>query len=148
LTSLFGAIFLPLKEHARELGLAFAAAIFVHLGFVVRLCAVGPVPSTETFVIFGTAAAFTFLLALLSISRLRQMLPRASWPAIRFVAMNYIALAFLLDFARFPLGDLRQSLAYLPFLALAILGPALRLAPWAQNNFARAPKKFGRLSSP
>lgn len=148
LTSLFGAIFLPLKQHARELGLAFASAIFVHLGFVLRLCVVGPVPSTETIVIFGTAAAFTFLLALLSISRLRKMLPRAFWPAIRFVAMNYIALAFLLDFARFPLEDLRQSLAYLPFLALGILGPALRLGAWAQNNFARAPKRFGRLSSP
>ncbi len=124
---------LPLKQHARELGLAFASAIFVHLGFVLRLCAVGPVPSTETIVIFGTAAAFTFLLALLSISRLRKMLPRAFWRAIRFVAMNYIALA-ILDFARLPLEDLRQSLAYLPFLALAILGPALRLGAWAQTT--------------
>jgi hypothetical protein len=134
LTSLFGGIFLPLKQHARELGLAFAGAILVHLGFVVRLCVVGPAPSTSTFVIFGTAAAFVLLLTLLSISRVRELLPRRFWPPLRFAAMNYIALAFLLDFAKFPLDDLRQGFAYLPFLALAIVGPALRLAAWVRTN--------------
>jgi hypothetical protein len=148
LTSLFGSVFLPLRQHARDLGLAFAAAILVHLGFVVRLCVVGPTPSTRTFVIFGTAAVFALLLALLSISGIRELLPRRFWPPIRFVAMNYIALGFLLDFAKLPLTDLRESLAYLPFLALAILGPAFRLAAWVRNNLARAPRKLGRLSSP
>jgi hypothetical protein len=59
LTSLFGTVFLPLKQHGRELGLAFAAALVVHLGFVIRLCVVGPTPSRQTFVIFGVAAVFT-----------------------------------------------------------------------------------------
>ena len=148
LTSLFGSVFLPLKEHARELGLAFAAAILVHLGFVVRLCLVGPVPSPETFVVFGTAALFALLLAVLSISRVRGLLPRRFWPPIRFVAMNYIALAFLMDFRRVPLDDLRQTLAYLPFATLAVLGPALRFAAWARNNWVHIPRKLGRLSSP
>jgi len=72
LTSFFGNFFLPLKRRARDFGLAFAAALGVHLGFVIRLCVVGPAPSMKTFVIFGAAAAFTYLLALLSIGRVRQ----------------------------------------------------------------------------
>jgi hypothetical protein len=145
LASLFGSFFLPLKEHARDFGLAFAAAILVHLSFVVYLCLAGRAPSTETFVIFGTAAIFTYLLALLSINRVRQAMPRTLWPPIRGVAMNYIALAFLLDFAKFPSDDLRQSLAYLPFTALAVIGLALRFAAWVPNHL---PRKFGRLPAP
>ena len=49
LTFLFGDLFLPIRRHARELGLAFAAALLVHLGLVVRLCAIGSPPSRETF---------------------------------------------------------------------------------------------------
>jgi|HubBroStandDraft_5_1064220.scaffolds.fasta_scaffold14082_3 hypothetical protein len=134
LTSLFGSVFAPLKEHARDLGLAFAAALSVHLSFVAYLCLAGHAPPTKTFVIFGTAAAFTYLLALLSIGRVRQALPPGFWPPIRFIAMNYIALAFLLDFKRFPTNDLRENLAYLPFAALAIIGPMLRFAAWLQNH--------------
>jgi hypothetical protein len=145
LTSLFGGVFAPLKEHTRDFGLAFAAAISVHLNFVAYLCLVGHAPSTKTFIIFGTAAAFTYLLALLSISRVRQALPPTFWPPIRFVAMNYIALAFLLDFKRLPLNDLRESLEYLPFAALAIIGPALRFAAWVQYHLSR---KLGRLPAP
>jgi hypothetical protein len=142
LTSLFGSVFAPLKEHSRDFGLAFAAAISVHLSFVAYLCLVGHAPSTRTFIIFGTAAAFTYLLALLSISRVRRALPATFWPPVRFVAMNYIALAFLLDFKRFPIRDLRQNLAYLPFAALAIIGPALRFAAWLRNL---PPRRLGFL---
>ncbi len=148
LTSLFGDVFLPLKRRAREFGLAFAAALVVHLGFVIRLCVVGPAPSTQTFVIFGVAAAFTYLLALLSIGRVRQALPSKFWPPLRAVAMNYIALAFLLDFKHFPLHDFRLGVQYLPFAALAILGPALKFAAWAQHYAKHAPIKLGRASSP
>jgi hypothetical protein len=137
LTSLFGSVFEPLKEHTRDFGLAFAAAISVHLSFVAYLCLIGHAPSRKTFIIFGTAAAFTYLLALLSIGRVRQALPPSFWPPIRFVAMNYIALAFLLDFKRFPLNDLRESLTYLPFAILAIIGPALRFAAWVQYHLSR-----------
>jgi hypothetical protein len=145
LTSLFGSVFAPLKEHTRDFGLAFAAAISAHLSFVAHLCLVGRAPSTKTFIIFGTAAAFTYLLALLSISRVRQALPPMFWPPIRFVAMNYIALAFLLDFKRLPLNDLRESLEYLPFAALAIIGPALRFAAWVHYHLSR---KLDRLPAP
>jgi hypothetical protein len=56
LVSLFGRVFSPLREHARDLGLAFAAALLVHLGLVACLCVIGPTPGVESFVIFGVAA--------------------------------------------------------------------------------------------
>jgi len=148
LTSLFGDVFLPVKRRGRELGLAFAAAILVHLGFVVRLCVVGPEPATQTFVIFGVAAAFALLLALLSIGSVRRLLPSRVWPPLRAAAMNYIAFAFILDFVRFPAPDIRSAVLYLPFAALAILGPALKFAAWAQSYAKRAPTSLGRASSP
>jgi hypothetical protein len=132
LTFLFGDLYLPIRRHARELGLAFAAALLVHLGLVVRLCAIGSPPSRETFGIFGLAAAFAYLLAVLSVDSLRQALPSKSWPILRTVAMSYIAFAFILDFKRFPLSDFRQGVEYVPFAALSIVAPLLRLAVWAQ----------------
>lgn len=131
LTSLFGDVFSPLRARARDLGLAFAAALLVHLALVVCLCVIGPAPGLGTFVIFGVAAGFTYLLALLSIRRVRQALPQTIWPPIRFVAMNYIAMAFLKDFARLPSHNLLSELRYLPFAALAIIGPILKLTAWA-----------------
>ena len=133
LTSLFGNVFSPLRDHARDLGLAFAGALFVHLGLVVYLCAIGDAPGKKTFVIFGVAAGFTYLLALLSVRRVRQALPQKLWPPIRFVAMNYIAFAFLDDFIKFQF-DWRSVVRYLPFAALAVAGPALRLAAWLHDQ--------------
>ena len=69
LTSLFGSAFLPVRQRAREFGLAFASAMIVHLGIVVCLCAIGAAPPAKTFVKFGIAAIFTYLLALFSIRR-------------------------------------------------------------------------------
>ena len=132
LTSLFGDLFLPIRRHARELGLAFAAALLAHLGLVVRLCAIGSPPSPKTFAIFGVAAGFTYLLAVLSVDYFRQALPSKFWPILRTAAMTYIAFAFILDFTRLPLSDFRQSLEYLPFAVLSITAPLLRVAAWAQ----------------
>jgi hypothetical protein len=146
LTSLFGEVFSPLRARARELGLAFAAALLVHLALVACLCVIGPAPGLGTFVIFGVAAGCTYLLALLSIQRVRQALPQKLWPPIRFVAMNYIALAFLFDFARLPSHSFLSEVRYLPFAALAIIGPILKLAAWAAQT-ARAPH-FSRLPHP
>ena len=106
------------------------------------LCLIGHTPSRKTFIIFGTAAALTYLLALLSIVRVRQALPPTFWPPIRFVAMNYIAVAFLLDFKRLHLNDLREGLTYLPFTTLAIVGPALRFAAWVQFHLSRNDAPF------
>jgi hypothetical protein len=46
--------------------------------------------------------------------------------------MTYIAFAFVLDFTRLPLSDFRQTAEYVPFAALSIVAPFLRLAVWAQ----------------
>jgi hypothetical protein len=53
-----------------RLGLAFAAALSVHLGIVASLCVIGHAPDLHTFVIFGVAAGFTHLIALLSIRQI------------------------------------------------------------------------------
>jgi hypothetical protein len=133
LASLFGSVFLPLQEHARDFGLAFAAALSVHLGLVASLCVIGHAPDVHTFVIFGVAAGFSYLLALLSIRQVRQALPQKLWPLIRAVAMNYILFAFLLDFTKFPSNNLRDVIKYLPFAAVGFVGPILKLAVWARR---------------
>lgn len=141
LSTLFGNAFGPLRDNSRNFGLAFAAALSVHLGLVGCLCATGHAPDAKTFMVFGTAAAFAYLLALFSISRVRRALPDRFWPPIRALAMNYIALAFIKDFARHGIGSFRDILLYgtsvsqdiimyVPFAAIAILGPMLRLAAW------------------
>jgi hypothetical protein len=133
LTFLFGDLFLPIRRHARELGLAFAAALLVHLGLVVRLCAIGSPPSRETFGNFGLAAAFAYLLVVLSVDSLRQALAAqqiSGNPSDRCDELH--RLCALLDFKRFPLSDFRQSAEYVPFAALSIVAPLLRLAVWAQ----------------
>ena len=139
LASLFGPAFLPLARNAREWGLAFAAALTVHLGLVAWACTIGDVPPVETFIVFGFAAACAYTLALFSIARLRQILGAPLWKLLRFVAMNYIALAFADDFlGGLPGRGLRHAVLYWPFAALAIAGPALRFAAFAKAIRAKA----------
>jgi hypothetical protein len=150
--ALFGSAFAPLRDNARNFGLAFAAALTVHLGLVVCLCTTGDVPDGKVFVVFGPAAVLTYFLALLSLPRVRQALPDRFWTPIRALAMNYIALAFLKDFARHGIGGLKDIvmhgtgdsydiIMYVPFATLAIAGPMLRFAAWIQK-FRRQPKKL------
>ena len=146
LAALFGNVFAPLRDNARNFGLAFAAALPVHLGLVVCLCAAGDAPDARTFVVFGAAAIFTYVLALLSIPSVRQTLPDRFWPPIRWLAMNYIAYAFIKDFTRhgvggfYGAGAFHDIFKYAPFAALAIIGPMLRFAAWIQKLRRRARK--------
>jgi len=144
LTALFGNVFARLRDNSRYFGLAFAAALSVHLGLVVCLCATGKAPDAKTFIVFGTAAVFVYLLALFSIPRVRWALPDRFWPPIRALAMNYIALAFVKDFARHGIGSFwdiimygtggfQDIIMYVPFAALAIAGLMLRFAAWIQK---------------
>jgi hypothetical protein len=132
--TLFGARFAPLRKRARDFGLAFAAVIFVHLGLVLSLCVfVGP-PDLGVFLIFGPAAAFTLLLTLLSISRVRMLLPEKAWPPILTIATTYILYAFTRDFLQFSFSSsLPHLVAYVPFAALAILCILLKLAAWGKT---------------
>ena len=129
LAVLFGPAFLSLKRMGRDLGLAFAAVEVVHLSMVASLCIIGAVPSRSTFILFGSAAIFTYLIALLSIAAIRRRLPPAVTRGVSVVGMNLIAYAFLRDFLHGGFsGSPRHILAYLPFTVLALAGPALRLA--------------------
>jgi hypothetical protein len=131
LTALFGATFQPLKQRGREFGLAFAAAHLVHMGLVGWLCWIGHVPPVMTFVVFGIALFFTYLLALFSFGSLQQTLGPFWWWLLRTIGMNYIAYAFFIDFMKQPLhGGTTRIVEYLPFAILAVVGPLLRFAAW------------------
>jgi hypothetical protein len=137
LAALFGLAFQPLQRHVREFGLAFAAALLVHLGLVACLCLIGAAPSMTTFVFFGIAVLWVYLLALFSIGGLQQFLGAKGWWLLRLVGMNYVAYAFAVDFFRNGLaGNITHAVFYWPFAALAIIGPGLRLAT-APQRFAR-----------
>jgi hypothetical protein len=145
LTALFGTTFQPLKSRARELGLAFASAHLVHLGLVTWLSYIGAAPPLNSFVFFGVAAFWTYLLALLSIGRLQHLVGAKAWPVLRTVGLNYIAFAFAVDFLRYPPHVSAEYLiGYLPFSMFSVGGPMLRLAALAQraghrlNNRLRA----------
>jgi hypothetical protein len=129
MTALFGATFEPMKEHAREFGLAFASAHLVHIGLVAWLCLIGDAPSVTTFVFFGIAVVWTYLLALFSIGRLHAVLGHRYRRVLSTVGLNYIAFAFAVDFVNHPPRfDVKYAVGYLPFAGLAVAGPLLRLA--------------------
>ena len=135
--AVFGSMFSQLQERSREFGLAFASAHLVHLGLVGWLCYIGNIPGKGTFIFFGLAAIFTYALLALSVRILRLAIGPRLWRMIRFVAMNYIFLAFSVDFLARPIhGDLGYIVAYLPFSALAVFGPMVRLIAWTfKPNF-------------
>ena len=134
LARLLGPAFQPLARRGRELGLAFASALLVHLGLVAWLWAVSERPpvSAGTALFFGSAAACTYLLALLSIQRVQRALDPQLWRIFRLLAMEFIVLAFITDFRHAGLRlSVKALLVYQVFLALIALGICLRLTSWA-----------------
>ena len=126
LCALFGQTFLPLKRRGREFGLAFAAAHLPHVGLVAWLSFIGAAPPRGTFVFFGIAVVFTYLLALFSLASARLALGPAGWWLLRTIGLNYIAFAFAVDFLRYrDFGTAKFWLGYLPFDVLAVAGPVL-----------------------
>jgi hypothetical protein len=126
---------------ARDFGLAFAAAHLVHVGLVAWLyrIALHP-PGAHTLKFFGVAVFFTYLLALLSFRRPAAWLTPRAGSVIRTIGVEYIALAFLVDFAKNPFGlTFLHALSYGPFLALAFLAYALRLAALVRRHAPTAP---------
>jgi hypothetical protein len=129
LALLTGPASLPLQRYGRDFGLAFAAAHLVHLGLVVRLCQLGDVPPLGTFALFGLAAAWVYVLALFSFDGPRALIGPQAWRLLREAGMNFVALAFAVDFIKQPLrSDVRHVVEYTPFALLVVLGPALRVA--------------------
>ncbi|HWE75859.1 MAG TPA: hypothetical protein VG328_22050 [Stellaceae bacterium] len=138
LATLFGPAFDGLRQHGREFGLAFAAALSVHLALVTWICLLGDLPPVSTFVVFGIAALCVYGLALFSVARLQQWIGRRAWTGFRFLAMNYIACVFADDFLRVaPTLTIDYLLDYLPFALLAMASPALYFAALVKR---RAPR--------
>jgi len=138
IATLFGPRFAPLKRYSRHFGLAFASAQLVHLGTVFWLCWMGAAPPVFDFIIFGIAAAFTYLLALTSIDQLHRMLTPLLGRVLRIVGLNYIACMFAFDFLRSPNGLAGQTAFYLPFSILAVAGPVLRFAAFLSSARPKA----------
>jgi hypothetical protein len=90
LVKLLGPAFLPLKRRAREFGLAFASAHLVHIGLVAWLCYLGAVPAVSTFVFFGIALFWLYLIAFFSVGRWHQRLPSTVRWLIFTIGLNYI----------------------------------------------------------
>lgn len=131
LTALFGPRFEPMARRGRELGLAFVAAMVPHSALVAWLFYISPTaPMTlAKAVFFLIALAFAYSLALLSFRSVSAKLTPATNRRLRLVGIEYIALAFLRDFLAIPAhADAPQRLAYLPFIALALVAGGLRLA--------------------
>jgi len=131
----FGPLFRPLARRGRELGLAFASAQSVHILLVAWLYAISPTPplSGPLAVFFGIAVVLMYVLALFSIPSLAARLPPTLWRALRILAMEYIALAFLRDFLQgaFDL-DTKHLLEYTPFALLGLGALLLRLVGYAK----------------
>jgi hypothetical protein len=140
LVALFGPTFLPLAKQGRNLGLAFASAHLAHIGLVSWLYYISPRPPVKdsTAIFFGIALLFTYVLALFSIPKLASMLRPNLWRLLRTVGMEYIALAFLLDFLQNPFGHgLITLVAYLPFAAIGCAAAVLRISAYAKRVFLR-----------
>ncbi len=135
LATLFGSTFQSLAQRGRDFGLAFASAHLVHLGLVGWMLYRSGTPFPQSVpLLFGIGVIWVYLLALLSIRSLSAMLAPRIWRAVRIVGIEYITLAFLVDFAKNPFEHgLRHLVAYWPFLILTVAGPLLRLAAAAKR---------------
>jgi hypothetical protein len=135
----------PVAQRGRELGLAFAAAMLPHTALVIWIFHISSTPpmSRAKAAYFIVALVFAYLLALLSIRRLGVKLTPTVGRTIRFLGVEYIALAFLRDFLAVPPhATLLQWFAYLPFIALAVAAGLLRLRQWSiRSSPARAARR-------
>jgi hypothetical protein len=135
LAVVFGPRFQAIANRCRDLALSYASAHLAHLGLVawILLTSDAEIGRSEV-MIFGVAVFWTYLLAVLSIKRLAAKLDPKLLRAVRTIGVEYIALAFLVGFAKNPFqGGVVNMANYLPFIALAIAGPLLRIAAVAKR---------------
>lgn len=122
-----------LARHGRDFGLAFAAALAVHVGLVIWLLDVAA-DQRSPMLFFWVGVLCTYALALLSLPRLREWLGPRLWRIGMELALQYIMLVFAVDFIGEPLragaAD-KYPLSYLPFAVMLVAGAALRFANFA-----------------
>lgn len=134
LATLFGERFQALAAHARDLGLSYASAHLVHLGLVAWTYYYAIVhgtkePSGQTLIFFGIGVFWTYLIALLSFEPFAAKLKARTCRILRTIGVEYIALAFFVDFFKSPFQNGFAHIAsYAPFVVLSVAGPLLRLA--------------------
>ncbi|HEX3846331.1 MAG TPA: hypothetical protein VHV81_03040 [Steroidobacteraceae bacterium] len=131
LTTLFGSRFERLAQRGRDFGLSFAAAHLNHVALVAWYLVASREPHAfEPLMFFAVGLVWVYLLALLSLSgSLRSMLSARWWRIIRTVGVEYIAFVFLSELASRAFGKGPANLlVYLPFLAVSVCGPLLRIA--------------------
>ena len=136
LSTLFGSSFAGLGRRRRELGLAFAAALLVHLAFVAwlfRIAARQPI-SDMWIVYFALGAVCAYALAAGSLKRFGAVLHTRVGRIFSTIAIEYIAFLFFRDFVLLPLQfGARHPLEYAPFALLIIVGPLLRWSVMARR---------------
>ena len=141
---LFGPAFAGLARQARALGLAFAAALQVHIGLVIWLgVVIGQIPLQGGILLFFLAGLFcTYLLVLLSFGIGTRNLGRL-WRPLLFLATTYILIAFGRDFVGGALyADVSHWLLfveYVPFALLSLIAIPLRLAAFLRQRFESSP---------
>jgi hypothetical protein len=141
---LFGPAFAGLARRARALGLAFAAALQVHIGFVIWLgVVIGQIPLQGGILLFFVIALFcTYLLVLLSFGIGTANLGPL-WRPLLFLATTYILIAFGRDFLLDAPGQLTQHwlsfVEYVPFALLSLIAIPLRLAALLRQRFESSP---------
>jgi hypothetical protein len=130
LAALFGPAFAGLARHRRAFGLAFAAALLVHLAFVAWLFRISsPQPISDTVALyFGVGALWAYGLTLGSWKPLRDVFGARLWRIFSTAGLEYIAFLFFRDFVLLPLQyDVRHPLTYYgPFAILIIVAALLR----------------------
>jgi hypothetical protein len=145
LAILFGPAFAGLARRARALGLAFAAALQVHIGLVIWLgVVIGQIPLHGRILWFFLVALFgTYLLVLLSFGVGTRSLGRL-WRPVLLLATTYILIAFGRDFLLDGLAQLTQHwlsfvVEYVPFALLSLIAIPLRLAAFLRRRSELSP---------
>ena len=144
LAILFGPVFAGLARRARALGLAFAAALQVHIGLVIWLgIVIGQIPLQGGILLFFLAGLFgTYLLVLLSFGIGTRNLGRL-WRPLIFLATTYILIAFGRDFLLDAPDQLTKHwlsfVEYVPFALLSVIAIPLRLAAYLRQRFELSP---------
>jgi hypothetical protein len=138
---LFGPALSGLARHGREFGLAFAAALSVHLALVLWLFLISAHPPVGPAVIvtFGLGALWLYALAAASLIPVGQVPSPKALRIFRTAGLEYIALLFVYDFVLSPLRNgFSHPLEYLPFSLMIVVGVILRLVAWLRRRFAPA----------
>jgi hypothetical protein len=135
IAKLGGPRFSGMARHSRDFGLAFASAHLVHVGLVLWLYRIHAGPAGPM-IIFWAGILFTYLLALFSWPRLREMLGPFLWRIFMTIALECIALVFAVDFIFDQLHDgfSKYPLSYVPFALMLVVGVGLRITTFVRRG--------------